>query len=61
MKRSAAGRQIFNSVLLDDWEKIRLHSDTARYRHFGKVKVGHWKSTPSIKATGSSKVWDSAL
>jgi hypothetical protein len=61
MKRSAAGRQIFNSVLLDDWEKIRLHSETARLRHFGKVKVGHWKSTPSIKGIGSDKLWDSVL
>jgi len=61
MKRSAAGREIFNSYLLEDWEKIRLHSDTAKLRHFGKVKVGRWKSTPSIKGLGSNKVWDSVL
>jgi hypothetical protein len=61
MKRSAAGREIFNGYLLEHWDKIRRHSDTARNRHFGMVKVGHWKSTPSIKGIGSNKLWDTVL
>lgn len=61
MKRSTAGREIFNGYLLEDWEKIRLHSETARLRHLGKVKVGRWKSTPSIKGIGSNYLWDSVL
>lgn len=61
MKRSAAGREIFNSHLLEDWEKIRRHSDTARLRHYGKVKFGRWKSTPSIKGIESNKLWNSVL
>lgn len=61
MKRSTAGLEIFNRHLLEDWEKIRLHSETARLRHFGKVKVGRWKSTPSIKGIESNKLWDSVL
>jgi hypothetical protein len=61
IKKSSAGREIYNNYLLDDWEKIRLHSETARLRHFGKVKVGHWKSTPSIRGIGSTALWDSVL
>lgn len=61
MKRSAAGLEIFNNVLLEDWEKIRRHSETAKLRHRGKVKVGHWKSTPSIQGIGSNELWNSVL
>jgi hypothetical protein len=61
IKKSTAGREIYNNHLLDDWEKVRLHSETARLRHLGKVKVGHWKSTPSIQGIGSNALWDSVL
>jgi len=61
MKKSAAGREIISGQLLDDWEKIKRHSDTAKYRHLGMLKVGQWKSTPSIRGIGSEKLWESLL
>jgi hypothetical protein len=61
MKKSAAGREIINGQLLDDWEKIKRHSDTAKYRHLGMVKIGQWRSTPSIKGIGYEQLWESVL
>ncbi len=61
MKLSDAGRKIINGQILDNWQQIKLHSEQAKNRHAGMIKIGQWTTTPSIKGIGSDQLWDCLL
>ena len=44
MKRSTAGRKIIETRIRDVWDAVKKNSETAKNRHGGMVKAGHWKT-----------------
>lgn len=46
--------------LLSDWDTVKRYGDFAKNRHAGMVKVGRWKTMPTLKGS-SHELWNSIL